>query len=300
MNTYTIKISPEKQTSIEKFLETKGVHFEPMQYALYRAKGNGFVAIMYNSGKFVLQGSCIDSIAREIEISVLKDEVSSIISKQNEKDDIFVAHIGVDESGKGDYFGPLIVAGVYVDESNRQKFINLGIKDSKTLNDVQIKKMAVEIKNNAIFSVVTINPQKYNELYTKFKNLNKLLAWGHARVIENILQRQKAEYALSDKFGDEMLIKNALMNEGRQIRLEQRTKAESDIAVACASVLARYEFVRKIDELSLKYSVNLPKGASDKVLEAGRLFCKKYGEKELSQVAKLHFKTTKEILNQNK
>ena len=145
---------------------------------------------------------------------------------------------------------------------------------------------------------------KYNELKIKIISNTECIINADKsnikRVIENILQRQKAEYALSDKFGDEMLIKNALMNEGRQIRLEQRTKAESDIAVACASVLARYEFVRKIDELSLKYSVNLPKGASDKVLEAGRQFCKKYGEKELSQVAKLHFKTTKEILNQNK
>ena len=298
MNTYTTKIAKSEEASLKMFLSTKDVLFDSMQYATFRAKGNGFVAVLYESGKFVLQGSNIDEIASEIEVEVLKKEKSDFIKTPEEDNSgVFVAHIGVDESGKGDYFGPLIIAGAYVDESNKQKFIDLGIKDSKKLPDTAIKKLAIQIKNNAVFSLVTISPQKYNELYSKFKNLNKLLAWGHARAIENILQKQKAEYALSDKFGDEALIKNALMTEGRQIRLEQRTKAEADIAVACASVIARYEFVKHINELSLKFNIDLPKGASDKVLQTGKMIYQKFGEQGLSQVAKMHFKTTQEIIN---
>ena len=298
MNTYTTKIEKKDEACLKTFLSTKDVLFENMQYASFRAKGDGFVAVLYESGKFVLQGSNIDSVAHEIELNVLKKNMETIQQTSGEDEQgVFVAHIGVDESGKGDYFGPLIIAGVYVDETNRQKFIDLGIKDSKKLTDIAIRKMAIEIKNNAIFSVVTIGPQKYNELYAKFKNLNKLLAWGHARVIENILEKQKAEYALSDKFGDEALIRNALMENGRKIRLEQRTKAESDIAVACGSVIARYEFVKNLTELSRQIGIDLPKGASEKVLQTGKLIYQKYGEQGLTRVAKIHFKTTSEILN---
>ena len=106
------------------------------------------------------------------------------------------------------------------------------------------------MKNNCVFSIVTINPAKYNELYTKFGNLNKLLAWGHARTIENILEKADCEYALSDKFGDEKLIKNALMGKGQNIKLEQRCKAESDIAVAAASILAREQFLKIMADFS--------------------------------------------------
>ncbi len=298
MNTYTTKIEKKDEAGLKAFLSTKDVLFENMQYASFRAKGEGFVAVLYESGKFVLQGKNVESVAHEIELNVLKKNKSEIqLTPEDKESGVFIAHIGVDESGKGDYFGPLIIAGVYVDETNRQKFIDLGIKDSKKLTDAVIRKMAIEIKNNAVFSVVTISPQKYNELYGKFKNLNRLLAWGHARVIENILEKQKAEYALSDKFGDEVLIKNALMENGRKIRLEQRTKAESDIAVACGSVVARYEFVKNIRELSEKIGFDLPKGASEKVLQTGKLIYQKYGEQGLTKVAKMHFKTTSEILN---
>lgn len=133
----------------------------------------------------------------------------------------YITHIGTDESGKGDFFGPLVVAGVMVDEKAAKLFIEAGIKDSKKVTDKKILTLEPLIKQNSVYSVVPISNGKYNELYANIKNLNKLLAWGHARVIENILEKQSCEYALSDKFGDESLIKSALMKKGRSIRLDQ-------------------------------------------------------------------------------
>lgn len=133
----------------------------------------------------------------------------------------YITHIGTDESGKGDFFGPLVIAGVMVDEKAAKMFIEAGIKDSKKVTDKKILTLEPLIKQNSVYSVVPISNGKYNELYKNIKNLNKLLAWGHARVIENVLEQKTCEYALSDQFGDESLIKSALMKRGQSIRLEQ-------------------------------------------------------------------------------
>lgn len=208
---------------------------------------------------------------------------------------IFVPHIGTDESGKGDFFGPLVIAGVLADEKTSQYFLDLGIKDSKKLSDKKMIALAVEIKKIAPYSIIAISNSKYNELYNSMKNLNRLLAWGHARAIENVLEKQHCEYALSDKFGDESLIKSALMKNGRSIRLEQMCKAESDIAVASASVLARATFVQKLQEMENTYGLKFQKGCSGLVKDGAKLFIEKYGKDRLKEVCKAHFKTYNEV-----
>lgn len=207
----------------------------------------------------------------------------------------FVAHIGTDESGKGDFFGPLVIAGVLVDENAAKYFLDLGIKDSKKLSDKKMLNLAVEIKKTSPHSIIAISNSKYNELYNNMKNLNKLLAWGHARAIENVLEKQSCEYALSDKFGDESLIKSALMKNGRSIRLEQMCKAESDIAVAAASVLARATFVQKMQDMENAYGLKFQKGCSGLVKDGAKLFIEKYGKERLKEVCKAHFKTYNEV-----
>ncbi len=207
----------------------------------------------------------------------------------------FVSHIGTDESGKGDFFGPLVIAGVLVDEKSAKIFTDLGIKDSKKLSDKKMLVMAAEIKKNAPHSIIAISNGKYNELYANIKNLNKLLAWGHARAIENILNSNTCEYALSDKFGDESLIKNALMKNGQSIRLEQMVRAESDIAVAAASVLARATFVQKMENMENIYGIKFPKGCSGLVKTAATEFIQKFGKQRLHEVCKTHFKTYNEV-----
>lgn len=207
----------------------------------------------------------------------------------------YITHIGTDESGKGDFFGPLVIAGVMVDEKAAKVFIEAGIKDSKKVTDKKILTLEPLIKQNSVYSVVPISNPKYNELYANIKNLNKLLAWGHARVIENVLEKQTCEYALSDKFGDESLIKSALMKKGRSIRLDQMVRAESDVAVAAASILARATFVHKIQEMQDKYGIVFPKGCAPQVKVAAKEFIEKYGKNRLSEVCKTHFKTYNEV-----
>ena len=231
----------------------------------------------------------IKSVFSDLDKTNKKEETHSLINTNGEK------YIGTDESGKGDLFGPLVIAGVQADNINNQKFIDLGIKDSKKLDDNKILKMAGFIKANAIHSVVVITPLKYNELYAKFNNLNKLLAWGHARAIENILEKSPCNYALADKFGDDGLIKNALMNKGKSIVLKQSVRAEADIAVAAASVLARAEFVKRMQELSNRYEINFSKGVSSSVKEQAKEFIKKYSFERLNEIAKMHFKTIQEL-----
>lgn len=294
MNLYVQKFGALQKDKIKDFFQSKSAVFETVQYAYFKAKLSVGNAVFYESGKFVLQGKEIDNLVKEFEdfmgISA-SDTTSNVINCETTSSN-YDCYIGTDESGKGDYFGPLVVAGVMVDETNKENFIKLGIKDSKKLNDSTIKKFAAYIKNNSIFSIVTINPEKYNELYGKFNNLNRLLAWGHARAIENILLKKKCEYALSDQFGDESLIKNALAKEGRKIKLDQRHRAESDIAVACASVIARAEYVFRMEDMEKKYKIEFPKGASNLVIEKAKEYCNTYSKNDLNKVAKLHFKTT--------
>lgn len=289
-------------------LTENGFIFESADHAHWRARRDGLIVTLYKSGKILVQGKGADEFK-----AVLFGESGGLRcapcaqepphqslprNRYGVRGDSLVKHqswIGTDESGKGDYFGPLVVAGVLVNEKNLKQLQTLGIQDSKKMRDTAIQKIAPEIKKITDYAVVTINPAKYNELYEKFKNLNNLLAWGHARVIENILDKTPCDYALSDKFGNESLIKNALMKKGRNINLEQRTKAEEDIAVAAASVLARDEFVRRIHKFSAEYGVNLPKGASEEVVKQACAFAAKYGKDKLVNVAKLHFKTTEKV-----
>lgn len=204
--------------------------------------------------------------------------------------------IGIDESGKGDYFGPLVIAAVFVTSTSEQDLALMQVRDSKKISDGRILEMAPDIRLLCPHSVVAIGPQRYNELYAKIKNLNRLLAWGHARALENLLQQVDCDLAIADQFGDERLILTALQEKGKRIRLVQRTKAESDLAVAAASILARADFLWRLQRLSQEVNTTLPKGASASVALAGRMVVKKYGRDRLGAVAKLHFKTTQQVL----
>jgi ribonuclease HIII len=155
-------------------------------------------------------------------------------------------HIGTDESGKGDYFGPLVIAGFYCPEGQENVLRELGVRDSKTISDKRCRDIAETLQRGYLHAVVAIGPARYNELYEKFRNLNKLLAWGHARVIENILERVDCRQVVTDQFGDERFVRTALLTRGKTVTLVQRTKAESDPAVAAASILARAEFLKRL------------------------------------------------------
>ena len=291
MNTFTCKLNKNDLEKVKNFFEKEKCCFTTQQYAFFKAVSKNYGVTFYTSGKLVIQGKEVSKIAEEFCQTV---GISFEKKEKNIEEITDEYYIGIDESGKGDYFGPLVIGGVAINPQLKKMFLDLGIKDSKQLDDEKILKLAKEIQKNAKWSVVVINPQKYNELYEKFKNLNKLLAWGHARAIENVLEKEpKCTLALSDKFAkDDKVIENALMTKGKQIKMIQKTKGEEDIAVAAASVIARAEFVSRIKSMSFSYKINFPKGASDKVIQSAKEYIEKYGKQRLNEIAKLHFKTT--------
>ncbi len=293
MNHYSHKFDISMEQKLREFFEKDDAAISDQLNAIWRARTPKYSAIFYNTGKFLIQGSDVVEIAQRLEEYLGMDKTD--FEAQQQEISTPIKRIGVDESGKGDFFGPLVIAGVLVDETNIEILKKAGIKDCKKVDDKLINKMASIIKNNCIFSIVTINPAKYNELYEKLGNLNLLLAWGHARAIENILEKKNCDYALSDKFGDEKLIQNALMKKGKKITLEQKHKAESDIAVAAASIIARAQFLNSLSELSTKYGITIPKGASEKVIQAAKSISSKYSKDELSNTSKTHFKTYQEV-----
>lgn len=203
--------------------------------------------------------------------------------------------IGLDESGKGDYFGPLVVAAVHVTPEQADSLTALGVRDSKRLTDGRATALAQAVREQAMVEVVKINPARYNTLYAKIKNLNRLLAWGHARALENLLARVNCDRAVIDQFAQPQLIEQALMAAGKKIRVEQRHKAEEDAAVAAASVVARAEFLAGLQALSSQVGMTLPKGASDQVISAAQRLVSAKGMAQLEQVAKMHFQTTKKL-----
>lgn len=297
-------IGKDLQGEVQELIEQAGGEREdPSQkYITAAYKLNGAKISIFTSGKILFQGQPSDRLAKlHRKIEELIQAVFTADSAENESETASESQtgaglIGVDESGKGDYFGPLVIAGVYVDSELERELRQLGITDSKRLRDNRIDEMALQIQRKCYYSIVTIGNTKYNQLYESFGNLNRMLAWGHARVIENMLEKVDCSFALSDQFGKKELIEQALLENGRRITLEQRPRAESNVAVAAASILARAEFVAQMDELSRQYELELPKGANNHIISSGREFVRKHGQVALREVAKLHFKTTQKIL----
>ena len=208
-------------------------------------------------------------------------------------------HFGIDESGKGDYFGPLVVAGVYTDERCAAELARIGCQDSKAIpDDRKIHSIAAKIKKTAgvVYEIICIGPRRYNELYNEIGNLNRLLAWGHARVIAALHEKvPTCPRALSDQFANEWVLKRALGQRHIPVQLEQRTKAESDIAVAAASILARDRFVQWMKQTAEASQCPLPLGCAPHVTRAARHFIETHGRERLQDVAKLHFKVTQKL-----
>jgi ribonuclease HIII len=203
--------------------------------------------------------------------------------------------MGLDEAGKGDYFGPLCIAALYADATGIGQLVEWGIKDSKTLGDATILKMAKKIRASFSYTVIRLFPLKYNELYSKFKNLNRLMAWAHMAALGELSQKSGCKQAILDQFADKAVVEKQLAQKKLDVHLEQRTKGESDVVVAGASILARAAFVEGLEKMKEEHGMEFPKGASNAVKVAARTYIEKHGKQALGNVAKLHFKTTFEL-----
>lgn len=212
---------------------------------------------------------------------------------------------GTDESGKGDYFGPLVSAAVVVDAGIADQLDALGVRDSKKLSDRRVNELAPKLRKLLAgrYDLTPIPPPTYNKLYQAMrrekKNLNTLLAWGHARSIEDLLGKGVCpDYVIVDQFADASYIERKLLSDTREtgIRIIQFPKAEADLAVAAASILAREAFLAWLARASRELGMTLPKGASAHVIEAARQIVATCGEEALGNYAKLSFKTTQKVL----
>jgi len=274
-------------------LKAKDFEIAKPPYTVFSAKKKGLSCTLYDSGKLVVQGKeCAEFVEFYLEPEILK---SFTFSHPLAHSDL-TPHIGIDESGKGDFFGPLCVAGVYVKENQFAILQSIGVRDSKTLSDAKIRKLATEIKKTCHYHIVKINPQKYNEIYDSFKNLNRLLAWGHATTIEQLVEQTGCQQVIIDQFADEWVVETALKRKKLTVKLTQRHRAEEDMAVAAASILARDTFVTALEKLSEELGIVLPKGASQLVQKAGAAVIRKWGKDKLLEICKKHFKTLDAIL----
>lgn len=299
LTSYTCKLTEPQAKALEAHLRAHDFEFRQVPYARFAGAKKNLNVVFYESGKLVLQGKGTQEfIEFVLEPEILREARLGYEAVLNPE--LLVPRLGVDESGKGDFFGPLCVAGVYINEKVIKSWEDAGIRDSKNISsDKRIRELADLIRDTpgCVTSVVPIGNEAYNRLYAKMRSVNTLLAWGHARVIENLMgQKQRMNpppvRAISDQFAsNKETVAKALMSLGRGIELVQRHKAEEDISVAAASILARNEFVTRLGALGKQYEMAFPKGASAAVDKAAKEFVDRYGAENLGKVAKLHFRT---------
>ncbi|MBW2305811.1 MAG: ribonuclease HIII [Deltaproteobacteria bacterium] len=292
-----------------KIIEEAGFVLEKtreIQYGiqwLVSREGTSFPVNIYHSKKrgitVVCGGKC-DSAAR-VELERM---LGAVKTKESTTEDLlempFASWVGTDEAGKGDYFGPLVVAGFVADRAIAPVLTEMGIRDSKSMNNARVTALGRDIQRRFgdRVEVVEIPPHRYNRVIEQFrkegKNLNHLLGWAHARVVENLMKRRPFEAALADRFGDEKYIREALRSMKR-VDLWQVPRAERNPAVAAASVVARHRFLMGLKNLEKEAGREIPRGAGDEVMTAARAICLQGGMERLARVAKLHFSITKRL-----
>jgi len=304
LTSYTVKLTAEQASRLESIVRDGTFELRDVPYAHFSGVRKDFNVTYYESGKLVVQGKG----TREFVEFVLEPQVlqeARVGYEEELNPELLMPRLGVDESGKGDFFGPLCIAGVYVNADVIRSWKTSGIRDSKNIgSDAQIAKLAKVIRETpgCITTVVPIGNEAYNRMHKSNGSVNRILAWGHARVIENLMLQQHRMVpapvrAISDQFAqDKETVGRALMSLGRSIELVQRHRAEEDIAVAAASILARDEFVQRLKRLETDYGVSLPKGASGAVESAAKAFVKRHGPEALPKVAKMHFRTSYRVL----
>src|SRR5436190_5155122 len=299
MNSYTHPFSLGQATKLRALLEELGFEFSPKEYTLFFAQKNKLSVAVYEKGpKVLVQGRDVEEFVQfELEPKILGE--AKLGYEEVHSPEMFEPHFGVDESGKGDFFGPLVISGAYVDRGIAHKLVDAGVVDSKRItSDARIRALADTIRKTSLGLVETVlvGPAKYNELYEKCRNLNRLLGWGHARVIENLLERKPGcPRSLSDQFADLRVISASLLKHGRKITIEQLPRAESDIAVAAASIVAREGFINWLERKSKELGVRLERGVSPSVKDTARKLVEMNGPDALREVAKVHFRTAHEI-----
>jgi ribonuclease HIII len=290
--TVVVQMSPARARDLERRLTERAFTFRSAPHALLSAKGEGVVATLYSSGKLVVQGDDPESFLLSfVDGAVPQPRKEAAATGASEPQLTGETVVGSDESGKGDYFGPLVVAAVRLDPELESKLAGGEVRDCKQMTDEAVLRVGAALRTHVPNAVVRLDPPDYNAEHARVKNLNPLLASLHAKAIAQLAS--PGMHVVVDQFGNASLLENALR--GLDVRLEQRPRAEEILVVAAASVLARAEFLVAMRELSEAWGLNLAKGAGHPVDQAARRFVALHGADKLGAVAKLHFKNTQKI-----
>jgi ribonuclease HIII len=301
ISSYTIKLDDAQMEKLGELLKSRGWKPFEVAYTRFAYKGNDCNVSAYTSGKVVVAGKGTEDFVR----FTLESEITQKVKLGYDEvlhPDWYESHAGLDESGKGDFFGPVVAATVIADKDAIQGWIKAGVRDSKAIADPKIMELDALIRGTAGATVETClcGMPKYNELMgRKGANLNRLLAWQHATALSKALTNRWVPWGLLDQFTEDPLVQNELARKGvKNFELRMRTKAEEDPVVAAASVVARAEFVRQMRSLSQEFGDKLQKGASAAVKEQGREIIRRFGAQGLARFAKLHFRTAYEIVSE--
>jgi ribonuclease HIII len=299
---YTVKLDDAQMEKLKGILVAKGWTPFEVGYTRFAFKADHLKVNVsaYTSGKVVVAGKGTEDFVRD----VIEPEVTGAAKLGYDEvlhPDWFESHAGLDESGKGDFFGPVVAATVIADKSAIEAWRKAGVQDSKKISEARIFELEKIIRgtHGAVVSSFKLGMPKYNELMAKPRaNLNLLLAWEHAIALTEALSRKPVKWGLLDQFTEQPLVQRELKKKGvENFELKMRTKAEEDPVVAAASVIARAEFVREMVQLSRKFGVKLQKGAGPLVKQQASEIIQNFGVLALKEVAKLHFRTAYEVVS---
>lgn len=308
---YTYELDNNQQELLLGIMVNGNYRKREVPYSIYSIEGDHFNATLYAKEKHGKRKLCIQGAkAEDFVMFKLEPFVLGTAEVGYEKElhpELFSAHAGSDESGKGDFFGPLVVCCAYTDEKLSEEMIKLGVKDCKQMSDKAVLTVGAALRKLLGpdgYAVVKLGNAAYNRLYAKIKNINRMLAWAHGAAIEELLtKRQNCDRVVVDQFAPtETTILRALKERGKKAKVEQRHKAESDIAVAAASVIARELFIRACQDMTKECfgegaEDKIPLGSSDpKVRELAEKMVERHGPVWLMNHCKVHFQTTDKVL----
>ncbi|MDR1666043.1 MAG: ribonuclease HIII [Puniceicoccales bacterium] len=292
---YTLTLSEEQVEALGRWCDARCWSFYSVPYARFAFRGDQVNVVAYGSGKVVIQGKKTETfVTYVLEAEITK--TPQLGYEEIQHPEWFQPHAGMDESGKGDFFGPLVVACVVADGVMVRHWLSHHLKESKKVaSDGAVLKLDKLVRGTkgVVVQTAFAGMSKYNELYRKFGNLNELLSWFHAKALEGALKRKAVSWGLLDQFARRASVSKYFKAEGFVLR--QRQKAEDDPIVAAASIVARAEYLRALRDLRQKSGIELPKGAGSKVKEQGRKLLSSVGMDRLGEFAKLHFKTAHEL-----
>ncbi len=304
---YVVTLTELQAAKLEQLLKEKGNwQARTIPHARFSFSGDGVQCTYYGKkGRLVIQGKKTEDFVRYILEPQITGEARYGYEQEwakIENAEMFQPHAGLDESGKGDVFGPLVTACCYVREETAEQLLRAGIMDCKRIQSQQrlfeLEDACRSILGREAISIVRLRNPSYNRFYARVRNVNVLLAWAHGKALENLRERiPECRDALLDKFTVNESMVARYFPPTQQCRLRQRVRAEEDIAVAAASICARAEFIRVLTEMEEHYSMAFPKGAGPAVATALADFVQRFGTAELEQVCKLHFRTVQRILN---